>query len=556
MSNRAARRSKGRRTAARRQTAAGVVALALPLAPIAWGMARPPPAEATASASPASPQGQLIPGGPPKTVTIDEPFDPATLTLQKAPGRRVSVLLSAATIPGDCTFSVSGPLVTGGNGGFGVFVGECERFVDPPLLFDRFRDGTLTLSVQPIDENAFGSVTLQAYDVPENLIGSIAPGDGPVSIAIEAPGHQPRVTFQGLEGQALTVRTSNNSIPGSCVVFVFTPDSQAIRVGNCGTLSHDLGELDETGTYQLTVASTGLPPGTGTIDVELAHTFMPQVIHHNISGSIINNGEAMSAIEPLEAEVLDFGFPIAFSVNEACRGQVEALVEWLSFTYGVEYSYAMFVHAREIGECGASGSTDYGTAVVTIGAGHESSANCYNDGVGSQCGWRYQEQTPDAEGRGAVCMTAGLFGTKGYACSTHLQHLRDDGTHPSHNQFVEYTDIVRFAQAASGEPVNFAGDLYLDRNEMEFLSVLKRGRSFWADFRDADPAEGETWIDGGGTGRQVDHVMSGIGHPLLKDVHLLPADGEPFPGGLDCPGTVVFCSDHRLVNSYLSFDGQ
>lgn len=289
------------------------------------------------------------------------------------------------------------------------------------------------------------------------------------------------------------------------------------------------------------ISSPASGQARGDFDRPIARTREPaqeqapaaaQMIHHNVSGSKLNEGDLESATAPIRLAAQIHGVPLAISVNEVCRGQMDELEMWLEETYGVPFSSDLHIQNFTIDECeDGSGSPDYGEAILTIGGNHQSVINA-----------SYSAQVPappETGSRGFVCMEAGVTGTKGYACSSHLQNL-DPGI--KHSQWREYCSVVGFIRGG-GHTVNFAGDTYQRWPELQEICA-----SVDVGAINADPLARETWVNSAGLGLHVDHIVGGTGQERPQPAELMPLAGAPYPGG-------TFNSDHRLVVSFIDFDG-
>lgn len=123
--------------------------------------------------------------------------------------------------------------------------------------------GTYTVVVDPYSSYT-GSLALKLYDVPDHTSGIINPGGDPVTITITTPGQNAKLTFQGTQGQRISMQPSSSSIPGTVYEYVNKPDGSRLTYTS-NTSFLDTVTLPATGTYSLVVDPSGASTGSITL---------------------------------------------------------------------------------------------------------------------------------------------------------------------------------------------------------------------------------------------------------------------------------------------------
>ncbi len=201
----------------------------------------------------------ITPGGPPVTVTTTSPDENATLRFAGQAGQRVSVAMSAVTIPvsqvsilkPDGTVLISG------------YTGTAGGFVDARTLPVA---GTYTLVVDPLGTGT-GSMTLTLYDVPPDAAAPITPGGASATISNSTPGQNARLTFAGQPGQRISLKLSAVTM-SLAFVSILKPDGSALvsttYIGTGGGFI-DTRTLPAAGTYTILVDPQGMATGSMTL---------------------------------------------------------------------------------------------------------------------------------------------------------------------------------------------------------------------------------------------------------------------------------------------------
>jgi subtilisin family serine protease len=196
-------------------------------------------------------------GGPPVTVTTRAPDENARLRFEGQAGQRVSLKLSAVTIP---TSYVSIYKPDGTALGTGAYVGTYGGFIDTRTLPTT---GSYTILVDP-QGSSTGSMTATLYDVPADAGGAISAGAA-TTITTTTPGQNARLRFDGTAGQRISLKLSASSIASS-YVSVLNPDGSALGgntyVGASGFV--DTRTLPTAGSYTVLIDPQGAATGSMT----------------------------------------------------------------------------------------------------------------------------------------------------------------------------------------------------------------------------------------------------------------------------------------------------
>ena len=207
--------------------------------------------------------------GETRTVTINAAGKIGLILFEGTAGQHVSLSLTNVTISFGYIhlYNLDGTLAT------------------TTTLDSAFIDWTLptTATYQlHIDPNGTftGSVTLTLREVPADVIGTITPGGAPVSTSIATSGQNARLTFNGIAGQQVSLRTT--SAPATEVYqHIYTPAGKELDLGEPNWPDYyDRQVLPVTGAYTIllnplfnwigTLTSTLYlvpPDSTGTITV-------------------------------------------------------------------------------------------------------------------------------------------------------------------------------------------------------------------------------------------------------------------------------------------------
>ncbi len=217
--------------------------------------------------------GTITPGGAPVTLTTTAPGQDMKLTFSGTTGQRISLKTSgAAGISGCCqTLKILNP-------GGSQLVSSYDypnRFVDVQTLP---QTGTYTITFDPGSQT--GSLTFTLYDVPPDAFSTISIGGAAVTLTTTTPGQNMKLTFDGTQGQLLTLTTSNDSGFGCCQYLkVFNPDgTQLLSNYGYGNRTVNLPALPQTGTYTITYDPDGAKVGSLTFQLSIQGGAAPQAI--------------------------------------------------------------------------------------------------------------------------------------------------------------------------------------------------------------------------------------------------------------------------------------
>ncbi|HET6978761.1 MAG TPA: IPT/TIG domain-containing protein [Pyrinomonadaceae bacterium] len=220
--------------------------------------------------------GTITANGQPVTVTIPNFGQIAKITFQGTAGDQVSLKGShIKTGPFGSYVEIKAP--------DGSFLGSID-FADPEFFYvDEWFDyynladtmtlpatGTYTITIFP--DASSGSMDLTLYTVPPDATGSITPGGSPVTVTTTVPGQDARLTFNGTEGQRVTVKITGTTPPFFPYVCVLDPDGFVVAGSACVWVWHgsnfiDTVVLPATGTYSVRV--NGLYGAAGSAIVNL-----------------------------------------------------------------------------------------------------------------------------------------------------------------------------------------------------------------------------------------------------------------------------------------------
>jgi hypothetical protein len=209
---------------------------------------------------PADVTGTIQPDGSPVTVTIEEgnPGQNALISFPGSANQRVSLLVSQGSPIGTVSL-----LRTDGTIQASVSTGPAAVFMEPQNLAT---SGTYTLKADPFQANT-GSITLSLYDVPPDIAEPITVGAPPLQLTLQQ-GQKAYLSFNGTQGQQVTVRMTGNGI-GSTTVTLRKPDeSQLVSTTSLGTnFNLPMQTLPVTGTYTILVDPTGANSGAISVAV-------------------------------------------------------------------------------------------------------------------------------------------------------------------------------------------------------------------------------------------------------------------------------------------------
>jgi len=166
---------------------------------------------------PADVTGTITIGGPAVQFTTTTPGQDIRVTFDGAAGQHLNLQLFPVTIPN----SLVKPLNPDGTIlGFGLYVTTAGTLLDLP---DLPATATYTISVVPTNEN-IGSMTMKVFAPTAT---PITPGGPPVQVSLPTPSQHPRLSFDGVAGQRVSVLMSNVTI-GRYFVQIVKPDGSQL----------------------------------------------------------------------------------------------------------------------------------------------------------------------------------------------------------------------------------------------------------------------------------------------------------------------------------------
>ena len=216
----------------------------------------------------------IVPGGPAVSLTTTVPGQNARATFTAPSGSRVSVRLAGVTIK---TANVA--LMKGGTTLTSTIVGTSGGFLDVQALPIA---GEYALVVNP-QSSYTGTIALTLYDVPADVAGSVAADGSAVPLALNVPGQNARLGFDGRAGDRFVVNVGSG-FPGSAYVSIVGPTGAALGgrtlVSSSGGLL-DLRTVESNGPHELLIDPQG--PATGSLSVNL-YAVPPDPSHAIVPG--------------------------------------------------------------------------------------------------------------------------------------------------------------------------------------------------------------------------------------------------------------------------------
>ena len=219
---------------------------------------------------PADVTGTITPGGAPVTITTTVSGQNATLTFNGTASQRISLKMTGVTIgTSSCCSTRVSILKPDGTALISpTLVGTAGGFFDVQTLPTT---GTYSIFVDPQSAD-IGSMTLTLYDVPADPTTSITPGGAAVTVTTTVPGQNATATFNGTNGQRISLRMTGVTIgTSSCCsvrVSILKPDGTALisptLVGTAGGF-FDTQTLPATGVYTILVDPQSSDIGSMTL---------------------------------------------------------------------------------------------------------------------------------------------------------------------------------------------------------------------------------------------------------------------------------------------------
>jgi hypothetical protein len=205
-----------------------------------------------------------ITAGTPVTVTAAAPGHNPKLTFSGTYGQRVSLSINSSSISNYAYIYLLRP---DGSQVTNTYVYQNGTgFIDVQTLP---MPGTYTVLVDPEGVNT-GSMTLQLNDAAEVNAGTVTPGGAGATATTTAPGQNAKVTFEGVEGQRVTVHLTGNTM-STVLVSLLTPDGMLLASTNSSGGSFDLAAqtLPTTGTFVIRIDPSWT--NTGAIGVSVTN---------------------------------------------------------------------------------------------------------------------------------------------------------------------------------------------------------------------------------------------------------------------------------------------
>src|SRR5262249_28003653 len=202
--------------------------------------------------------------GQSKTVTISTATKKALVLFDATAGQRVSLKVTASTLPNGCSGQIQILRPDGLIVGFGAtataFARPCtDQFSNFIEVLKLTVSGTYTVFLNPFS-NDTGSVTFTLYDVPPDVTGTITPNGSSVTVNLPTPGQNAKLTFSGTAGQKVSLKSDGTTC---ATVSILKPDGVTLfsQTGACSNAFVDAQNMPVTGTYTVFVdpdrANTG-----------------------------------------------------------------------------------------------------------------------------------------------------------------------------------------------------------------------------------------------------------------------------------------------------------
>jgi subtilisin family serine protease len=212
----------------------------------------------------------IVAGGDPVTVTTIAPDENARLAFDGTAGQRISLKLTDVSI-GTSSYSSAKVSVLKPDGTALVAptsFGTSGGFLDVKTLPV---DGRYTILIDP-QSSATGSATVTLYDVPPDVATTISPGGADASVAVDIPGQNARLVFDGAAGQRVSLKLTDVSIGtssySSAKVSVLKPDGTALvaptSFGTSGGFL-DVKTLPVGGSYAIVIDPQSNAVGSATV---------------------------------------------------------------------------------------------------------------------------------------------------------------------------------------------------------------------------------------------------------------------------------------------------
>ncbi|MBO3736310.1 hypothetical protein [Actinoplanes flavus] len=211
-----------------------------------------------------STSGTLVPGGPPRKVTIGKPGERAFLTFPSPAARHLTLVARRGTLPRQEYTDLKVTTPAGETEVLGA-LGEDSDF--RTLNFDTTAGGVHTIEVNP-DTTLTGTLTVQLVGA---VTARLTPGAPPSRITLSRAGERAYVTFRAKEADQLrlTVRRGSLTATGQTSVQLLTP--LGLDAGS-GTLTAErptasLAFSTTAGIYTIEIDPEGLDTGTLQLDL-------------------------------------------------------------------------------------------------------------------------------------------------------------------------------------------------------------------------------------------------------------------------------------------------
>jgi hypothetical protein len=211
----------------------------------------------------------IAPGEPPVTITVSA-NENLSLMFAGTEGQRIALKMTGVTIGTSscCSTFVSIQNPNGTSLLIPAYVGTSGAFMDTKTLSET---GDYLILVDP-QGTASGSMTLTLYDVPPDATADTTPDGPPVTVTMDTPGQNGKLSFDGSAGQRIALELTGVTIgTSSCCstkVSILKPDGTTLAspttVGTSGGFI-DTKTLPVAGAYTVFVDPQSNATGAMTL---------------------------------------------------------------------------------------------------------------------------------------------------------------------------------------------------------------------------------------------------------------------------------------------------
>lgn len=175
-------------------------------------------------------------------------------------GQRISLQVRDVTFSGGFKMSLNKP-----DGTFFVAPMQASHntFIDTITLPTT---GVYKIFIDPYGYS-YGETKIDLFDVPPDVVGSSLIDGAPITVSATVPGHNPTVTFDGLQGQQISVNITGATVSNGTQVRLKKPDGSVLAASsiNSATGVVNSTNLPVAGTYAVEINPSGTNLGSATL---------------------------------------------------------------------------------------------------------------------------------------------------------------------------------------------------------------------------------------------------------------------------------------------------